>query len=122
MPTWPSYARIEVTGFEESPQQPVRSTKMEDGFIKHRERNARVSIRRRLNARMSHADYQSWRTWWRDTIAHGAKKFDWPDPLDDNQVKTAQIVDGKFTARSESGGLGRPPVRVVELELRVWDA
>ena len=82
MATFPSYAKILLDGFGEQRESALLRTEMESGPQKQVKIKSRVMVTRPVQIILpSKADYNSFITWYRDTINEGANWFDWLDPV-----------------------------------------
>lgn len=94
MATFPDYINIDMRAYKIEPQQVVLRSDFEDGPPKQSEFNSKqldhIII---VGYIQTNANFQSWQTWYRTTIKHGADWFDWEDPVD-GVTKLARIVNG----------------------------
>lgn len=120
MAAWPDLGRY-LSPLEELPQSNVRRTPMEDGHVKQRETTTRQRTEHPVQVRMSASDYATFKTWYRDTVDHGAASFDWVDPAD-GVSKTAWIKGGQYSARSRNAGNGGEIEWDLRMTLETWDA
>ncbi len=96
MPTWPSYAHIDLDGYAEQRETALQSTEMESGPPKVVRTKSRVMVRRPASVRFdTKADYLNFLTWFQADIKHGALWFDWLDPIT-RSTRQARIKGGEL--------------------------
>lgn len=94
MPTWPSYAQIQLDGYAEQRESALQATEMDSGPPKLVRVKSRVMVRRPVAVRFNtRADYLAFIGWFQADIQHGALWFDWVDPLT-RTSRQARIKDG----------------------------
>ena len=98
MAALPSYARLLFSGYKEQRESAIMRTEMESGPPKQIKVRSRVMVTRPVSIMlMSLSDYQSFITWFSDTINEGADWFDFTDPVT-NTVKSGRFVNGGLDA------------------------
>lgn len=94
MPSWPSYAHIQLDGYAEQRETALQATEMESGPPKLVRVKSRVMVRRPVAVRFdTRADYAAFIAWFQSDIKHGSLWFDWTDPLT-RSPRQARIKDG----------------------------
>ena len=119
MATWPSYAKIKFAGFSQSRKPAVTRSEMDIGPAKQIRTASRVMVTRPCQVWLdSLTDYNSFITWFRTSISHGADWFDWIDPVT-GTTKSARIVGGQLDEETPQAlGLA---AWVIALKLETWD-
>lgn len=112
MATFPVEGLLLLDGFSEQPRPGVLRTDMDSGPPKQAPIESLL-----LNQRpvvylfKSKADYQTFFSWWRDTIVRTGW-FDWTDPVSAT-TKRARIAGGQIQPRPRRGDLGSWEVSMV---------
>lgn len=118
MPTFPSYAKLLHDPYDEQPESAVQRTDMESGPAKQSMIRSRAMVMRNVKyAFGSLADYQSFKTWFRNDVNRGSTWFDWRDPVDDT-VKSARIPGGRLNPAKPNK---RMDTWVLEFLIETWD-
>ena len=98
MAAFPSYAKIALSGFAEQRESALLRTQMESGPPKQAKVRSRVMVTRPVTILLgSLSDYQSFITWFSQTIHEGADWFDLTDPVT-GTTKSARFVGGGLDA------------------------
>jgi hypothetical protein len=96
MATFPTYAKILLEGYSETPDYGVLRTEMDGGIAKQRPRWSKAIVTRDAQIKVSNkTDKASFDTWARTDLNGGAGWFTWTDPLTETS-KQARIVGGKY--------------------------
>lgn len=115
MATFPSYAKLMLAGLAEQRESALLRTEMEAGPPRQARVRYRVMVTRNAQIHVnSLTDYQSFVTWFRDTINEGADWFDWTDPLTAT-TKSIRFAGGGLDA-SPLGQAGGPWVIRAKIE------
>ncbi len=117
---YPSYGRLALDRYGEEPESALIRTQMESGPPKQAMVRSKAMVGRPVTYVYSDAEYASWKTWFRDTIARGADWFNWTDPQD-GITKLARIEGGIYTAKPFSPYPGAPLSWEVSFRLETWD-
>jgi len=97
MSTFPTYAKILLSGYAEDADYGVLRTEMENGIAKQRPRRSLPIVTRTVVIHVETlADKNAFDTWRRVDLFGSAGWFDWLDPLD-GVVKQTRIVGGKLS-------------------------
>jgi hypothetical protein len=94
---FPTNLRFQSASFSSSPVSNVYRSSMENGRIKQSRRSQRVRIVKNVQFLATTAQFNAFKTWFKDDAAMGAKYFNWVDP-EDEVNKEARIVEGVYTA------------------------
>ena len=105
MAAFPSYGEFLLDGFGEQPESPLVRTNMESGPVKQAKLRSKIRVVRNVTYRFTNAEYVTWKTWHKTTVAFGALWFDWINPLDGATVQ-GRIINGLYNAISFDGGDG----------------
>lgn len=106
MEAWPSYAKIQITGFSETPDFGMARTDTDSGYAKQRSRFSKEVVSRECSVLfLTLADRNAFRGWVKTGLHNGADFFLWADPLEDNLQKLARIVNGKVTYEPQGGNM-----------------
>ncbi|GAB2913675.1 hypothetical protein [Paralcaligenes ginsengisoli] len=96
MTTFPSYAKVLLPGYGETPDFGVLRTDMDGGLAKQRPRWSKAIVTRDANVMVKKlADKLLFDAWFEADLNGGAGWFDWADPLD-SVTKQTRIVSGKL--------------------------
>lgn len=96
MATFPSYARIILPGYSETPDYGVLRSDMDGGIAKQRARWSRPIVTRDVQILVrSRQEKLLLDEWMREELAGGAGWFDYYDCLDE-KTKQARIVAGRI--------------------------
>lgn len=95
--TFPTYLSFQSAGYNAEPVGNVYRSTMENGRIKQSRRSQKQRIVRNVTYLATAAQYETFKTWFRNDAAFGAKYFNWNDP-EDEVTKDARIVDGLYNA------------------------
>lgn len=97
MVTFPSYARVLLPGFTETPDYGVLRTDMDGGIAKQRPQWTVAIVTRDVVIHVDDlAHKNAFDQWLRDDLNRGVAWFEWLDPLD-SVLKQARIVSGKIS-------------------------
>lgn len=106
--SWPANipSAFENAGYSYDPQSGVIRVDMETGPAKQRRRFTAVVKNHKGNILLTLAQFQTWESWFENTIAFGTLPFTMPHPLTGAEI-TARIVPGespyKFTPEAGTG-------------------
>lgn len=106
MAAWPSYARIQFSGFSIDRESASKRSDMERGPAK--QRLIRSHPMKRLNVTIllvSLADYNAFSTWYETDIQLGTLFFDMPDPTMPTTIRQFRFVDGLKSETPLNGAL-----------------
>lgn len=95
--TFPSYLEFQSSGYSIEPTSNVHRSTMEDGKIKQARRNQKQRVIRSVQYLATAAEFESFKTWYKNDSFFGAKYFNWTDPVEDT-TKDARMVDGLYQA------------------------
>lgn len=96
MSTFPSYAKILLSGYAEEADYGVLRTEMDNGIAKQRPRRSIPIVTRTVVIHVETLEEKNAFDMWRRVDLFGsAGWFDWTDPLD-GVTKQTRIVDGKL--------------------------
>lgn len=98
-PTFPSYAKLQMSGYSQQRESAIMRTEMESGPPRQAKIRSRVMLTR--NARIylsSKADFQSFESWYANDCNLGAAWFNFTDPVSGNIVQ-ARFVGGGYSAQ-----------------------
>ena len=118
--TFPTYGQMSLGEYSESGDPGLLRTPMESGPPKQALVAARSMLQREISLVYTASEFQSFRTWWRDTIARGTDWFSWDDPVD-GATKLVRIPGGRYRARPFAPSPGEALSWEVALVLEGWD-
>jgi len=117
MATFPAYASLLSEGVTSRRASALERSEMESGPVKQLKSRSRVLLTRSTVYKLATlADYNSFITWFQDTINYGADWFDWTDPID-GILKSARIVSA---LDSEEPADGTPAFWKIRMSIEVW--
>lgn len=118
MAALPSYVRKLLEGFEKDRASITSRTPMEDGMQKQLRTQSRALVKRSFILQVdSFANYQSFLTFYKDTINYGTDWFDMVDP-EDGVTRLVRIVNSKL--KKEEPIFGTTSWRI-HVDLENWD-
>ncbi|HFD81045.1 MAG TPA: hypothetical protein ENK05_11755 [Gammaproteobacteria bacterium] len=124
MAAFPSYGKLVLQDYGETPNPAVLRTEMEGGPPKQAQILSRVMVIRPVTMIYSASEFASFKTWFRDQIARGADWFDWTDPVD-GQLKQARIVSSQqqpsWQATPFTESPGAPLSWEVRMQIETWE-
>lgn len=106
MENWPSYAKIQISGFSEEVDFGVIRTDMDSAYAKQRSRFSKGIVSRECTVLfLTLADRNAFKTWVKTGLRSGVDFFQWNDPLDNATQKLARIVNGKVSYEPQGGSM-----------------
>jgi len=97
MATFPTYACVQLEGYQEKANYSVLRTEMDNGIPKQRPRRSLPMVTREVRVKVANkTEKASFDAWVRNDLDGGTTWFDYTDPLD-NVTKQARIVSGEVT-------------------------
>lgn len=104
-PTFPSYAKILLSGYQQQRESGLLRTEMDSGPPRQAKVKSRVMLTRTVKIYFeSLADFQSFETWYANDCNLGASWFNFNDPVSGTTV-AARFVNGGYTATPMAGGI-----------------
>lgn len=115
MATFPTYAKILLEGYSETPDYGVLRTEMDGGIAKQRPRFSKPVVTRDATiAVFSDADKEAFDDWIDDELNGGGGWFDWKVPRTNRPIR-ARIVGGKYKWGEPAGQLWRATCQIETL-------
>ena len=116
-PTFPNYAKILVSGFQQQRESAILRSDMESGPPKQAKVRSKVMITRSCKVYLSSlSDFQSFDTWFSATLSEGSSWFTFTDPV--SSVTTlARFVGGGYSATPLAD---KTSDRVLNLKIETW--
>ena len=97
MIAFPNFGKLLASGYQETVRPNIYRTNMEGGTAKQAQRYSITFIERHVAYRFTAREYANFKMWFYETVKHGARWFNWLDPVD-NKTKEARMVEGKWQA------------------------
>lgn len=105
-PSFPSYAKILLAGYQQQRESALLRSEMESGPARQSKVRSRVMITRTCTIFLgSLTDYNAFETWYATTLGEGSAWFDYTDPVS-GITKSARFVGGGYTATPSAAGIG----------------
>jgi hypothetical protein len=105
MATLPSYVQILFDGYNRTRESALLRTEMEYGPPKQAKIKSKVMITSQVNLYFdSKANFQSFETWYDETLDEGSGWFDMTDPVSGNTI-SARFVGGGYKAKPMSANM-----------------
>lgn len=97
-PSFPSYAKILLSGYQQQRESALLRSDMESGPARQSKVRSRVMITRTCNIHLSSlSDFQAFETWYSTQLNEGSSWFSYIDPIDGSS-KQARFVGGGYTS------------------------
>ena len=105
MATLPAYAQLLFRDYQRTRESALLRTEMESGPPKQAKIKSKVMITSQINLYFdSKANFQSFETWYDDTLEEGSGWFDMTDPVSGSTI-TARFVGGGYKAKPLSANM-----------------
>lgn len=113
----PSYVKILYDGYAQKQETAVLRTEMESGPPRQARIRSRVMLTRSAKLYFdSKANFQSFETFYRETLQHGALFFNMTDPVSGATIE-ARFVAGGYNAAPMSAKMN---LWVVDIQIESW--
>jgi hypothetical protein len=118
-PTFPNYVFLARKSIGHQRGNALQRTPTDLGLVKQTRVLSRVLVQRPFSYYVyTQANYNSFMTWFRDTVNEGATWFDWTDPVD-GATKSARIVGGSLKDSLRGQGFNN---WLLAMTIETWSA
>lgn len=119
MAAFPNYAQILFNGYSKKRESALLRSEMDSGPPKQARVKYNVMETHNVSIYLStKSDFQSFETWYSDTIGEGSAWFDFVDPVSGSTVQ-ARFKDGGYTAKPMAANMEQWEVSA---NIEIWSA